>query len=196
MIRDPAACDAWLYLEGEFLGQHESRALLLEAEFCSFKQGDLSVMDYCHRLETMAASLKEFGDPVGDRQLVLTLLRGLNGKFQHMVSNLRMQHPFPTFTEARTLLLLGEIDVNDLQDDGLSEPKTGTQALVMTQQPQQPRVPIAPAGSGGGNSGNRNRRRGRGGNGGNNSGNNGGNDGNNNTGNKGAGSPGPRPGML
>ena len=126
--------------------------------------------------------------------IVLTLLRGLNGKFRHMVSNLRMQRPFPTFTEARTLLLLEEIDVNDLQDDGLSEPKTGTQALVMMQQPQQPRAPTAPAGSGGGNgsnSGNRNRRRGRGGNGGNNSGNNGGND---NTGNKGAGSPGPRPG--
>ena len=126
MIRDPAARDAWLYLEGEFLGQRESRALLLEAEFRSFKQGDLSVTDYCHRLETMAASLKEFGDPVGDRQLVLTLLRGLNGKFRHMVSNLWMQRPFPTFTEARTLLLLEEIDVNDLQDDGLSEPKIGT----------------------------------------------------------------------
>ena len=114
MIRDPAARDAWLYLEGEFLGQYESRALLLEAEFRSFKQGDLSITDYCRRLETMAASLKEFGDPVGDRQLVLTLLRGLNGKFRHMVSNLRMQRPFPTFTEARTLLLLEEIDVNDL----------------------------------------------------------------------------------
>ena len=74
----------------------------------------------------MAASLKEFGDPVGDRQLVLTLLRGLNGKFRHVVSNLRMQRPIPMFTEARTMLLLEEIDVNDLQDDGLSEPKTGT----------------------------------------------------------------------
>ena len=95
------------------------------------------------------------------------------------------------------MLLLEEIDVNDLQDDGLSEPKTGTQALVMTQQPQQPHAPTAPAGSGGGNSGNsgnRNRRRGCGGNGGNNSGNGGGNGGHNNTGNKGAGSPGPRPG--
>jgi hypothetical protein len=142
----------------------------------------------------MAASLKEFGDPVGNRQLVLTLLRGLNGMFRHMVSNLRMQRPFPTFTEARTLLLLGEIDVNDLQDDGLSEPKIGTQALVMTQQPQQPRAPTTPAGSGGGNSGNRNRRHGRGGNGGNNGGNDGGNGGHNNIGNKGAGSPGPRPG--
>ena len=34
----------------------------------------------------MVASLAEFGDPIGDRQLVLTLFRGLNAKFRHMVS--------------------------------------------------------------------------------------------------------------
>jgi hypothetical protein len=113
-IRDPSARQVWLYLEDEFLGQRESHALLLEAEFRSFKQGDLSITDYCRRLETMAASLKEFGDPIGDRQLVLTLLRGLNEKYRHMVSNLKMQRPFPTFPEARTLLLLEEIDVNDV----------------------------------------------------------------------------------
>lgn len=67
MICDPTARDAWLYLEDEFLGQRESRALLMEAEFHSFKQGALSITDYCRRLETMAASLKEFGDPIGDR---------------------------------------------------------------------------------------------------------------------------------
>ena len=97
MIRDPNARAAWLYLEDEFLGQRESRALLLEAEFRSFKQEALSIMDYCHCLETMAASLTEFGDPIGDRQLVLTLFHGLNAKSHHMVSNMKMQRPFPMF---------------------------------------------------------------------------------------------------
>jgi hypothetical protein len=32
-----------------------------------------------------------------------------------MVSNLKMQRPFPTFAEARTLLLLEEIDIHDVQ---------------------------------------------------------------------------------
>jgi hypothetical protein len=117
----------------------------MEAEFRSFKQGALSVTDYCRRLETMAASLMEFGDPIGDRQLVLTLLRGLNAKFRHMVSNLKMQRPFPTFAEARTLLLLEEIDIHDVIHDPCSEPKTSTQALVV-QQP--PRTPAAPGGFG------------------------------------------------
>jgi hypothetical protein len=187
MIRDPTARDAWKYLEDEFLGQRESRALLMEAEFCSFKQGALSVTDYCRHLETMAASLKEFGDPIGDRQLVLTLLRGLNAKFRHMVSNLKMQRPFPTFAEARTLLLLEEIDIHDVIDDPCSEPKTGTQALVVQQPPRTPAPPGgsgAPSGGTGGNgNGGRNRRRGRGN-----------NNGHSGTNNKGAGQPGSRPG--
>jgi len=33
MLRNPSAQAAFLYHEDEFLGQHESRALLLEAEF-------------------------------------------------------------------------------------------------------------------------------------------------------------------
>jgi hypothetical protein len=90
MIREYSTRVAWLYLEDEFLGQHESRALLLEAEFQTFKQGALNITDYCRHLETMAASLAKLGNPIGDRQLILTLFRGLNGKFRHIVSNMKM----------------------------------------------------------------------------------------------------------
>lgn len=81
MICQRLACEAWSYLEDEFLGQQESRALLLESQFCNLRQDSLSITDFCRRLETMAASLAEFGDPIGDRQMVLTLLRGLSWKF-------------------------------------------------------------------------------------------------------------------
>jgi len=117
MLRDPSARVAWAVLDNEFLGQRESRALVLSAEFRSFKQGALSITNYCRRLETMASALAEFGDPVGDRILVLTLLRGLNGKFKPMVSNLRLQRPFPMFDQARTHLLLEELDINDTTTD-------------------------------------------------------------------------------
>ncbi|XP_012700662.1 uncharacterized protein LOC101766505 [Setaria italica] len=198
LIRDPTARSAWLFLEDEFLGQRESRALLLEAEFRSFRQGDLSVTDYCRRLETMAASLKEFGDPIGDRQLVLTLLRGVNGKYRHMVSNLKMRAPFPTFAEARTLLLLEEIDVNDVHDDVTPAPPSETQALLAAK-PQPPRTGSGGSGvqgSGTGNSNNsRNRRRGRGGNGGTNNGKAGAGQGAPNGAVQGAGQPAVRPGQ-
>jgi hypothetical protein len=114
MIHSRPAREAWCYLEDEFLGQKESHALLLETQFCNLRQDSMTITDFCHKLETMAASLTEFGDPIGDRQMVLTLLRGLSGKFRHMVSILKMQRPFPTFAEARTHLLLEEVDVDAL----------------------------------------------------------------------------------
>ncbi|XP_066373894.1 uncharacterized mitochondrial protein AtMg00810-like [Miscanthus floridulus] len=96
----------------------------------------MSIRDYCRRLESMAASLGEFGDPIGDRQMVLALLRGHNGKFRHMVSNLKMHRPFPTFAEARTHLQLEEIDL----DAALPSPPA---AMVATP-PPRPTGPTGP----------------------------------------------------
>lgn len=110
MLHQFSARGAWRFLEGEFLGRSDSRALLLETQFRNLRQGSMSITDYCHRLESMATSIGEFGDPIGDQQMVLTLLCGLNGQYRHMVSILKMHHPFPTFEEARTHLLLEEIE--------------------------------------------------------------------------------------
>ena len=141
MNRKPNARGAWLYLENEFLGQRESRALLLSAEFRTVKQGSSSITDFCRRLETMAATLSDFGDPIGDRTLVLTLLRGLNGKFRPMVSNLKMRQPFPTFEEARTLLLLEEIDIDDIaagEAAGASDPPASSTSTALVAAPRPP----------------------------------------------------------
>jgi hypothetical protein len=139
MNRKPNARGAWTYLENEFLGQRESRALLLSVEFRTAEQRSASITDFCRRLEMMAVTLGDYGDPIGDRTLVLTLLRGLNGKFRPMVSNLKMRQPFPTFEEARTLLLLEEIDIDDItagEAAGASDPlvSSTTTALVAGQQ--------------------------------------------------------------
>jgi hypothetical protein len=91
--------DAWLYLENEFLGQRESLALLLSAEFRTAKQGSSTITNFYRKLKMMAATLDDYGDPIGDLTLVLTLLRGLNSKFRPMVSNLKMRQPFPTFED-------------------------------------------------------------------------------------------------
>ena len=141
MNRKPNARGAWIYLENKFLGQRESRALLLSAEFRMAKQGPTSITDFCRRLETMAATLSDFGDPIGDRTLVLTLLRGLNGKFRPMVSNLKMRQPFPTFEEARTLLLLEEIDIDDVaasEAARASDPPASSAATTLVTAPRPP----------------------------------------------------------
>ncbi|XP_066344047.1 uncharacterized protein [Miscanthus floridulus] len=115
---------AWCYLKDKFLGQRESRALL-ETQLCNFCQDALSITDYCCHLESMATSLAKFGDPIGDWQLVLTLLRGLSGKFCHMVSILKMHRPFLTFAEAQTHLLLEEMEID-------AQPPLPPSALVAT----------------------------------------------------------------
>jgi hypothetical protein len=65
IVREPTktACQAWLAIKAQFLGNNESRVLQLDARFRAFKQGDLSVTD---------------------RHLVLNLLQGLNKRFDHM----------------------------------------------------------------------------------------------------------------
>ncbi|XP_066341383.1 uncharacterized protein [Miscanthus floridulus] len=141
MNRKPNARGAWTYLENEFLDQRESRALLLSAEFRTVKQGSASITDFCRCLETMAATLSDFYDPIGDRTLVLTLLCGLNGKFRPMVSNLKMRQPFPTFEEARTLLLLEEIDNNDVaasEAAGASDPSASSAITALVTTPRPP----------------------------------------------------------
>ena len=53
----PTARIVWLGLEQQFIGNKETRALLLDAEFRTFIQGDLSIDDYCHQLKAMADQL-------------------------------------------------------------------------------------------------------------------------------------------
>lgn len=95
MIHDTVTRTAWLSLDEQFLGNKESRALILEVEFCNFVQGSLSITDYASKLQTMAAALADFDDPISPRQLVLSLLRGLNEQYAHLVSPMKMQRPFP-----------------------------------------------------------------------------------------------------
>ncbi|XP_066366013.1 uncharacterized protein [Miscanthus floridulus] len=105
------ACTVWLALEDQFVGNRETRALYLDAEFRNFLQGDLSVTDYCRRLKGMADALGDLGKPVQDRTLVLNLIRGLNEKFAVIGMHLQRARPFPSFLVARNDLLLEELNL-------------------------------------------------------------------------------------
>jgi hypothetical protein len=107
----PIARLVWLGLEQQFIGNKESRALLLDAEFRTFVQGSLSISDYCHRLKSMADQLADLGEPVRDRTLVLNVLRGLNDRFSYLGALIQRQRPFPTFAEVKSDLRLAEINM-------------------------------------------------------------------------------------
>jgi len=96
-------------VETQFLGNRETRALYLDAEFRGFSQGDLSIIDYCRRLQRMASDLGAISEVISDRTLVLNLIRGLNERFVNIGLHLRRSQPFPSFLEAKEALRLEEL---------------------------------------------------------------------------------------
>lgn len=80
----------WCDLAHQFLGNQECRAINVNAEFCNFSQGELSVTDYCRCLKSMADTLSDLYKPVSDRALVLQLITGLSPRFGNMHSLLSM----------------------------------------------------------------------------------------------------------
>jgi hypothetical protein len=113
IIREPTetACQAWLTIEAQFLGNNESCVLQLDARFRSFKQRDLSVSDYCHRMKDMVDDLRDLGGTVTDCHLVLNLLQGLNKWFDHMKIFIKRSQQFPSFHTVRNNLELEEIEL-------------------------------------------------------------------------------------
>jgi hypothetical protein len=86
-------------VESQFLNNQEQRAILLDTEFRTFVQGDLSISDYCRHLQTMADALRGFGEDIPDRTFVLNVIHGLNEKFAPIGIHLHYAKSFPTFLE-------------------------------------------------------------------------------------------------
>jgi len=139
---------AWLGIEQQFLGNRESRALLLDAEFRNLNQGDLSVDDYCRKMKGMADSLADLGEPVSDRTLVLNVLRGLNERFQFMVQLITRQKPFPSFADVRADLRLADLNMG--QSSGtptafLASSSSKSPPAAPAPSPAPPKLPSTPS---------------------------------------------------
>ena len=100
---------AWLALEGQFLGNAETRALRFDASFRTFVQGDLSASEFCRRMKSMADSLGDLGWPVEDRIVVLNVLRGLSDRYTHLRTWIAGQRPFPSFLQVNDDLVMEEL---------------------------------------------------------------------------------------
>lgn len=105
----PSARGAWVALEQQFIGNRETRVLLVDTEFRTLKQGALSVNDYCRRMKSLADSLTELGETVTDRALAMNVLRGISDRFDTLRLFLKKQLPFPFFVEIRSELQLEEL---------------------------------------------------------------------------------------
>jgi hypothetical protein len=60
-------------------------------------------------MKGLADFLRDLGEPVADRTLVLNLLRGLSPRYGHLKALIKRTVPFPTFHAVRNELLLEEL---------------------------------------------------------------------------------------
>jgi hypothetical protein len=70
-------------------------------------QGDSPIDDYCLRVKVTANKLRDVGHPVGESQLILNLLRGLNEEFSGTANHIAATSL--TLTYARDQLSLKEL---------------------------------------------------------------------------------------
>jgi hypothetical protein len=103
---------AWLVIEAQFLDNNESHVLQLHARFHAFKQGDLSINDYCRRMKGMVDDLCDLSETVTDRHPILSLLHGLNKRFNHMKIFINRSQLFTSFHTIRNDLKLEEIELD------------------------------------------------------------------------------------
>ncbi|XP_039778489.1 uncharacterized protein LOC120645819 [Panicum virgatum] len=118
------------------------RALYLDAAFRDFSQGDLSINDYCSQFKKKAEKLRDLGEHITDRTLVLNILRGLNEQYSVVASHLRRGRPFPTYADAKAELLMEELSLKHRS----TAPAT---ALVAAAGASASAPPAAPSASGG-----------------------------------------------
>jgi hypothetical protein len=104
----PTARQIWIHLGSLFTGNKLSHVVHLEYEMHNRSQGEMSANDYYHHLQLLANALADCDTPVGDRSLVHQLIWGLNPKFSVMKTLLSLLPRFPSFIEARELLLSEE----------------------------------------------------------------------------------------
>jgi len=106
---DASAFTIWSDIEGLFRDNEMHCAFILEADFRSVVQGDLSIDAYCTKLKKLSDKLRDVGHPVSEPSQVLNLLRGLNPKYRY-VKPVLTSKPH-TFMSARSYLLLEEIQL-------------------------------------------------------------------------------------
>jgi hypothetical protein len=131
--RGATARTIWLAIESQFLGNRTTRALFADQEFRNFSQGDLSASEYCRRYKCMAEDLRDLGEHISDRTLVLNIIRGLNERFTPLGLHLRHSNPLPTFLQVRDDLQLEELTMEKKTAPAVAlAATTGTKAPANT----------------------------------------------------------------
>ncbi|KAJ9536095.1 hypothetical protein OSB04_un000733 [Centaurea solstitialis] len=102
------AKDLWDKLDEFFLNNKMSRMLQLQEQFRNTKKGALSITDFCHQLKNLADALADCDSKIDEVELVMQILRQLPPSYHSIVDVITNTKPFPSFLEAKNMLLLHE----------------------------------------------------------------------------------------
>ncbi|XP_071728671.1 uncharacterized protein [Rutidosis leptorrhynchoides] len=103
----------WEYIENLFRNNKDSREMELENELRNITLGNSSITEYCRRIQTIADLLENIDSNVSDKNLVAYMLNGLPEKYDNTIEIITYKVLFPTFLEARSMLLLAEKCMNN-----------------------------------------------------------------------------------
>ena len=132
------ARDIWLRIKNQFRNNKEARALQLDHDLRTTEIGDKSVHDYCQKLKSIFDLLENLDAPVADRTLVMYLLNGLNEKYDNIINVIKHKDPFPSFDNAKSMLLNEETRLKRGTKAPVSNntPSSSTVLTVTTYKPQ------------------------------------------------------------
>jgi hypothetical protein len=172
MEPDQDARALYLSIEALFQANKESRDVVLEQEFHSLSQGDLSIDAYAQQMKRTADALREVGHTVSPAQLVLNLLRGLDSRFANTADIISNTSPLPTFKSATNMLRVKELRLGTAHKEASSSALVTSTASSCTSSSCS--STLSNSSSGGSGKGKGKGKGGRGGNGGGGGGSNGG----------------------
>lgn len=131
---DCTAKNLWDKLDEFFLNNKMSRMLQLQEQFRNTKKGTSSITDFCHTLKNLADALADCDSNINEIELVMQILRQLPPSYHSIVDVITNTKPFPSFLEAKNMLLLHESREESLEPHP-DTPLTSTTALYSSSQP-------------------------------------------------------------
>ncbi|KAJ9564516.1 hypothetical protein OSB04_000482 [Centaurea solstitialis] len=127
------AKDLWDKLDEFFLNNKMSRMLQLQEQFRNTKKGALSITDFCHQLKNLVDALTDCDSKIDEVELVMQILRQLPPSYHSIVDVITNTKPFPSFLEAKNMLLLHESREESLESH-TDPPLTSSAALYSSAQ--------------------------------------------------------------
>lgn len=133
--------EIWIRIETYFRDNKEARAIRLDHELRTKTIGDQTIHAYSQDLKSISDLLANVDAPVSERTLVTYMINGLSDKYENIINVIMHRQPFPTFEQARSMLVLEEERLNKGNKSSLvKDSASSDKVLNVSETSQTPRL--------------------------------------------------------